>query len=41
MTDYQAQLSKIYTNMEKRLSAFKATQTYLEQQVAMWTKSDN
>ncbi len=41
MTDYQAQLSKVYTNMEKRLSAFKATQTYLEQQVAMWTKSDN
>ncbi|GLV21748.1 flagellar hook-associated protein 2 [Sphingobium sp. TomMM35A] len=41
MTDYQVQLSKIYTNMEKRLSAFKATQTYLEQQVAMWTKSDN
>jgi flagellar hook-associated protein 2 len=41
MTDYQAQLSKVYTAMEKRLSAFKATQTYLEQQVAMWTKSDN
>lgn len=41
MTDYQAQLSKVYTNMEKQLSAFKATQSYLEQQVAMWTKSDN
>jgi flagellar hook-associated protein 2 len=41
MTDYQAQLSKVYTAMETRLSALKATQSYLEQQVAMWTKSDN
>lgn len=41
MTDYQAQLSKVYTAMETRLSAMKATQSYLEQQVAMWTKSDN
>jgi flagellar hook-associated protein 2 len=41
MADYQAQLSKVYTAMETRLSAIKATQTYLQQQVAMWTKSDN
>ena len=41
MTDYQAQLSKVYSEMAKRLAAFKATQNYLEQQVAMWTKSDN
>ena len=41
MTDYQAQLSKVYTAMETRLSAMKATQSYLEQQVAMWTKSDD
>ncbi|HEX7877264.1 MAG TPA: flagellar filament capping protein FliD [Sphingobium sp.] len=41
MTDYQAQLSKVYTAMESRLAAMKATQSYLEQQVAMWTKSDN
>ncbi|AMK18989.1 MULTISPECIES: flagellar filament capping protein FliD [Sphingobium] len=41
MTDYQAQLSKVYTAMETRLSALKATQSYLEQQVAMWTKSDD
>ncbi|EZP73250.1 Flagellar hook protein [Sphingomonas paucimobilis] len=41
MTDYQAQLSKVYTAMETRLTALKATQSYLEQQVAMWTKSDN
>ncbi|HKY81541.1 MAG TPA: flagellar filament capping protein FliD [Sphingobium sp.] len=41
MTDYQAQLSKVYTAMETRLAALKATQSYLEQQVAMWTKSDD
>ncbi|HEX7742359.1 MAG TPA: flagellar filament capping protein FliD, partial [Sphingobium sp.] len=41
MTDYQAQLSKVYTAMETRLAALKATQSYLEQQVAMWNKSDN
>lgn len=41
MTDYEAQLSKVYTAMQTRLSALKATQSYLEQQVAMWTKSDN
>lgn len=41
MTDYQAQLSKVYDAMGTRLAALKATQSYLEQQVAMWTKSDN
>lgn len=41
MTDYQAQLTKVYSAMETRLSALKATQSYLEQQVALWTKSDN
>ena len=41
MADYQAQLTKVYTAMETRLTAMKATQSYLEQQVAMWTKSDN
>ena len=41
MTDYQAQLSKVYTAMDKRLASLKATQSYLEQQVAMWNKSDN
>lgn len=41
MTDYEAQLTKVYTAMQTRLSAMKATQSYLEQQVAMWTKSDN
>ncbi|WP_340267409.1 flagellar filament capping protein FliD [Sphingobium mellinum] len=41
MTDYQAQLSKVYDAMGTRLAAMKATQSYLEQQVAMWTKSNN
>ena len=41
MTDYEAQLSKVYNAMGTRLAAMKATQSYLEQQVAMWTKSDN
>ncbi|WP_022683753.1 flagellar filament capping protein FliD [Sphingobium bisphenolivorans] len=41
MTNYQEQLTKVYSAMETRLSAFKATQSYLQQQVALWTKSDN
>jgi flagellar hook-associated protein 2 len=41
MTDYQAQLTKVYSAMETRLSAMKATQSYLEQQVALWTKSNS
>lgn len=41
MIDYQAQLSKVYTAMGTRLATLKATQNYLEQQVAMWTKSEN
>ena len=38
-TAYRDQLVKNFTAMEKRVSAFKATQTYLEQQVKMWTNS--
>ncbi|WP_150294753.1 flagellar filament capping protein FliD [Sphingobium estronivorans] len=41
MADYQTQLTKVYSVMENRLSAFKATQSYLTQQVAMWTKSND
>lgn len=41
MSDYQDQLTKVYSTMETRLSALKATQSYLEQQVALWTKSSN
>ena len=41
MTDYEAQLTKIYAAMDTRLSALKATQSYLEQQVKVWTNSNN
>jgi flagellar hook-associated protein 2 len=40
MADYQTQLTKVYSAMESRLSALKATQSYLTQQVALWSKSD-
>ncbi len=40
-TTYHDQLVKQFTNMERRVSAFKATQSYLEQQIKMWTKSDD
>ena len=39
-TTYNAQLTRQFTAMEKRVSAFKATQSYIEQQVALWTKSN-
>ncbi|MCP1471591.1 flagellar hook-associated protein 2 [Sphingobium sp. OAS761] len=41
MADYEEQLTKIYSTMETRLSALKATQSYLEQQVKVWTNSNN
>ncbi|MGC4250261.1 MAG: flagellar filament capping protein FliD [Sphingobium sp.] len=41
MTDYQAQLTKIYTAMETRLTAIKATQSYLQQQIDAWNNSNN
>lgn len=41
MTDYEARLTATYAAMEKRLNAFKATQTYLEQQIAQWNNSDS
>jgi len=41
MTNYQAQLTTVYAAMETRLSALKATQSYLEQQIEVWNNSDN
>jgi len=35
-TNYEAQLTKTYTAMQSRLLQFKATQSYLEQQIAIW-----
>jgi flagellar hook-associated protein 2 len=40
MTNYQAHLTTIYAAMETRLSALKATQSYLEQQVEVWNNSN-
>jgi flagellar hook-associated protein 2 len=34
---YYNQLLKTFTAMERQVSSFKATQSYLEQQVKMWT----
>src|SRR3546814_19065832 len=34
-------LVKQFTAMERAASAFKATQTYLQQQIDLWTNADN
>ena len=36
---YKLQLQKSFTAMDSRVSALKATQAYLEQQVKVWTNS--
>lgn len=41
MDNYQSQLTKVYTAMQSRLSALKATQSYLEQQISVWSNSKN
>ena len=41
MTDYEDQLSTIYTAMATRLSALKATQTYLTNQIDAWNNTGN
>jgi flagellar hook-associated protein 2 len=38
---YLAKLTADFTAMERRVSAFKATQSYLEQQVKIWTSSND
>lgn len=40
MTDYEERMTTIYAKMEAQLTAMKATQSYLEQQVAVWTNSN-
>jgi len=35
-SDYEAQLTKTYSAMQARLIQFKATQSYLEQQIKIW-----
>ena len=41
MANYQEHLTKVYAAMETRLSALKATQSYLEQQIEVWNNSNN
>jgi flagellar hook-associated protein 2 len=41
MDNYQTQLTSVYSKMESRLTAMKATQTYLEQQIAVWNSSNS
>ncbi len=36
---YYNQLLTTFTNMERQVSSFKATQSYLDQQIKMWTNS--
>lgn len=37
---YQARLEKQYASLDAKLSAFKATQAYLEQQIKLWSGGD-
>ncbi|MBB5686439.1 flagellar filament capping protein FliD [Sphingobium boeckii] len=37
---FRARLEVTFTAMERRVAAFKATQSYLEQQIKMWTNDD-
>jgi flagellar hook-associated protein 2 len=39
-TSYSDQLTAQFSAMNTRVAAFKATQSYLTQQIAMWTKSN-
>ena len=39
MGDYEERLSTVYTAMGSKLAALKATQSYLDQQVKIWTNS--
>jgi flagellar hook-associated protein 2 len=41
MSNYQDQLSTVYTKLATQLNAFKATQSYLKQQVDLWTNGGN
>lgn len=38
---YKARLEKQYAALDVKLNAFKATQAYLEQQIKLWTNSNN
>jgi len=40
-TVYHDQLVRSFTTMDKQVTAFKATQSYLDQQIKMWTNEKN
>lgn len=40
-TAYKDQLTKQFTAMDSRVAAYRATQSYLEQQIKMWSNSDD
>lgn len=41
MTNYEERLSAVYSAMDTKLAALKATQSYLDQQIKVWTGSNN
>ncbi len=41
MDNYEERLSSVYTAMETKLMALKATQSYLDQQIAIWNNKDD
>ncbi|WHO38259.1 flagellar filament capping protein FliD [Sphingobium sp. AP49] len=41
MADYETRLTSIYSAMQTKLSALNATQSYLQQQIDAWNKSDS
>lgn len=41
MDNYEARLSQTFANMDRQLTALKATQTYLEQQIAVWNNKND
>ncbi|MDZ7893727.1 MAG: flagellar filament capping protein FliD [Sphingobium sp.] len=41
MSSYEERLTNTYSKMQAQLTALKATQTYISQQVSVWTNSNN
>lgn len=39
-TSYRNQLVRSFSGMDKQITAYKATQSYLDQQIKMWTRSE-
>ncbi len=41
MSNYEAQLTKTYTAMQTRLATLKSIQSYMDQQISVWTNSSD